>query len=132
MQEGQQFDPSEIAMTEHETTPPELLSMSDLLTLMERHEIGTDATMGQHIETIQVRAAAHVVCYIAHAFSAIIIPVHVLFAAFLLSSAHDPMLSSSSPHALTSTRTRNLLEAQLRGTGYKPQADSDDSRNRPD
>lgn len=55
MQEGQQFDPIEIKMTEHETSPPELLKMEDLLKLMQRHEIGTDATMGQHIETIMKR-----------------------------------------------------------------------------
>lgn len=55
MQEGQQFDPVDITMTEHETTPPELLKMEELLKLMQRHEIGTDATMGQHIETILKR-----------------------------------------------------------------------------
>lgn len=54
MQLGQRFDPADIVMTEHETTAPELLSMEELLKLMQRHEIGTDATMGQHIETIQV------------------------------------------------------------------------------
>lgn len=61
MQEGQRFDPADIVMTEHETTAPELLSMEELLKLMQRHEIGTDATMGQHIETIQVSYFASIV-----------------------------------------------------------------------
>ena len=38
--------------------PPPLLSESDLIALMDRHGIGTDATIAEHIKTIQKREYA--------------------------------------------------------------------------
>ena len=42
-------------MIEGETTPPPLLQEADLIALMEKHGIGTDATHAEHIETIKSR-----------------------------------------------------------------------------
>jgi DNA topoisomerase III len=52
---GQVFEPSSLELKEGRTTPPDLLKEYDLLKLMERSGIGTDATMAQHIETIKKR-----------------------------------------------------------------------------
>lgn len=49
------FVPDEIYMREGKTTPPKLLTESDLISLMEKHGIGTDATHAEHIETIKTR-----------------------------------------------------------------------------
>lgn len=49
------FVPDEIFMREGKTTPPSLLTESDLIALMEKHGIGTDATHAEHIETIKSR-----------------------------------------------------------------------------
>eukprot|EP00039_Didymoeca_costata_P013077 m.193912 g.193912 ORF g.193912 m.193912 type:complete len:982 (+) comp15669_c1_seq5:201-3146(+) len=54
-QVDQTFEPTSITLCAGETSPPELLTESDLLGLMARHEIGTDATMAEHINTIQNR-----------------------------------------------------------------------------
>ncbi len=40
------------------TSPPDLLTEKDLITLMDKHGIGTDATIAQHIKTIQEREYA--------------------------------------------------------------------------
>lgn len=37
------------------TSPPPLLTEADLIGLMDRHGIGTDATHAEHIETIKQR-----------------------------------------------------------------------------
>ena len=37
------------------TSPPNLLSETDLIGLMDKYGIGTDATHAEHIETIQKR-----------------------------------------------------------------------------
>lgn len=42
------------------TNPPSLLSEADLIALMEKHGIGTDATHAEHIEKIQERSYAGV------------------------------------------------------------------------
>ncbi len=42
-------------MIQGETTPPQLLTEADLIALMEKHGIGTDATHAEHIAKIQER-----------------------------------------------------------------------------
>ena len=44
-----------VELAEGETTPPPLLKEADLIALMEKHGIGTDATHAEHIETIKSR-----------------------------------------------------------------------------
>jgi DNA topoisomerase-3 len=53
--EGQTFRPTRIEMIESQTSPPSLLTEADLISLMEKHGIGTDATHAEHIETIKQR-----------------------------------------------------------------------------
>ncbi|KAM8824210.1 DNA topoisomerase 3-alpha isoform 1-T1 [Synchiropus picturatus] len=50
-----QFQPSAIEMVDGQTSPPQLLTEADLISLMEKHGIGTDATHAEHIETIKSR-----------------------------------------------------------------------------
>ncbi|XP_023711894.1 DNA topoisomerase 3-alpha isoform X2 [Cryptotermes secundus] len=52
---GQTFEPTSIEMTDGETAAPHLLTEADLIALMEKHGIGTDATHAEHIETIKSR-----------------------------------------------------------------------------
>ncbi|XP_060946009.1 DNA topoisomerase 3-alpha [Limanda limanda] len=52
---GSQFQPSAIEMADGQTSPPQLLTEADLISLMEKHGIGTDATHADHIETIKSR-----------------------------------------------------------------------------
>uniref|UniRef100_A0A8C1ZDN9 DNA topoisomerase n=1 Tax=Cyprinus carpio TaxID=7962 RepID=A0A8C1ZDN9_CYPCA len=49
------FQPTAIEMVEGQTSPPQLLTEADLISLMEKHGIGTDATHADHIETIKSR-----------------------------------------------------------------------------
>ncbi|MFH4984949.1 hypothetical protein AB6A40_011658, partial [Gnathostoma spinigerum] len=44
-----------IGMDEGKTQPPSLLTEADLIALMEKHGIGTDATHAEHIEKIKTR-----------------------------------------------------------------------------
>ncbi|KAI0984842.1 hypothetical protein GJ496_001558 [Pomphorhynchus laevis] len=53
--EGDQILPKSIKMNDGLTTPPGLLAEADLIALMEKHGIGTDATHAEHIETIKSR-----------------------------------------------------------------------------
>ncbi|XP_013416438.1 DNA topoisomerase 3-alpha-like [Lingula anatina] len=53
--QGETFQPTSIQMVDGETSPPLLLSEADLIALMEKHGIGTDATHAEHIETIKSR-----------------------------------------------------------------------------
>ncbi|ETW80507.1 hypothetical protein HETIRDRAFT_46055 [Heterobasidion irregulare TC 32-1] len=51
-QEGQEFMPSVCELREGQTTKPTLLTEADLVGLMDKNGIGTDATIAQHIQTI--------------------------------------------------------------------------------
>ncbi|XP_048575676.1 DNA topoisomerase 3-alpha isoform X2 [Nematostella vectensis] len=53
---NEEFQPTSIEMVDGETTPPPLLTEADLIALMEKHGIGTDATHADHIETIKSRS----------------------------------------------------------------------------
>ncbi|XP_049801714.1 DNA topoisomerase 3-alpha isoform X1 [Schistocerca nitens] len=55
-QNNQKFKPTTIEMVDGETSPPNLLTEADLIALMEKHGIGTDATHADHIETIKQRS----------------------------------------------------------------------------
>ncbi|XP_033827108.1 DNA topoisomerase 3-alpha [Periophthalmus magnuspinnatus] len=54
-EQGSQFQPTAIEMLDGNTSPPQLLTEADLISLMEKHGIGTDATHAEHIETIKSR-----------------------------------------------------------------------------
>ncbi|XP_023306069.2 DNA topoisomerase 3-alpha [Lucilia cuprina] len=60
-EQGQKFEPTEITMPEGATTAPPLLTEADLIALMEKHGIGTDATHAEHINTIKERGYIGVV-----------------------------------------------------------------------
>ncbi|XP_075151301.1 topoisomerase 3-alpha isoform X2 [Haematobia irritans] len=60
-EEGQEFEPTDITMPEGHTTAPPLLTEADLIALMEKHGIGTDATHAEHINTIKERGYIGVV-----------------------------------------------------------------------
>ncbi|XP_057324309.1 DNA topoisomerase 3-alpha [Microplitis mediator] len=51
----QVFRPTSIEMVGEQTSPPNLLTEADLISLMDKHGIGTDATHAEHIETIKSR-----------------------------------------------------------------------------
>ena len=53
--EGQTFRPAAVLMRQGATTAPPLLSEPDLITLMDKNGIGTDATIAEHIQKIQDR-----------------------------------------------------------------------------
>ncbi|KAF4519848.1 hypothetical protein B566_EDAN017439 [Ephemera danica] len=52
---GEQFMPTTLEIKQGETSPPSLLTEADLIALMEKHGIGTDATHAEHIEKIKHR-----------------------------------------------------------------------------
>ena len=54
-EEGDVFVPTSILLHEGATTAPALLMEADLIALMDREGIGTDATIATHIKTIQTR-----------------------------------------------------------------------------
>ena len=51
-----EFQPSAIDLIAGETQPPKLLTEADLIALMDKHGIGTDATHAEHIETVKNRS----------------------------------------------------------------------------
>jgi DNA topoisomerase-3 len=55
---GDTFVPKRLHMTESQTEPPLPISESDLISEMDKNGIGTDATIAQHIGTIQQREYA--------------------------------------------------------------------------
>ncbi|XP_067213930.1 DNA topoisomerase 3-alpha isoform X3 [Linepithema humile] len=54
-EQGQVFRPTSIDMVEEKTSPPSLLTEAELIALMDKHGIGTDATHADHIDTIKSR-----------------------------------------------------------------------------
>ena len=48
-----QFEPSSVDLHRGQTQPPPLLTEADLIALMDKHGIGTDATHAEHIETVR-------------------------------------------------------------------------------
>lgn len=46
---------SNLVLTDGETKPPPLLTESDLISKMDSNGIGTDATIHEHIKTVQER-----------------------------------------------------------------------------
>lgn len=52
---GQTFTPTDLSLHEGATAPPGMLTEADLIALMEKHGIGTDATHAEHINTIKER-----------------------------------------------------------------------------
>ena len=58
MQVGSRVTPTSLLMKDGRTTPPQPISEVELISLMDRNGIGTDATIAQHISTIQEREYA--------------------------------------------------------------------------
>lgn len=52
---SQKFTPKELKLKESKTSPPILLTEQELIGQMDQHGIGTDATIHEHIKTIQDR-----------------------------------------------------------------------------
>ena len=50
-----EFQPTSIDIVDSSTEPPRLLTEADLIALMDKHGIGTDATHAEHIETVKSR-----------------------------------------------------------------------------
>lgn len=59
--QGDTFPPTVFSMPEGSTSPPNLLTEADLIALMDKHGIGTDATHAEHINTIKEREYVGVV-----------------------------------------------------------------------
>ncbi|KEG10607.1 putative DNA topoisomerase III [Trypanosoma grayi] len=51
-QQGERFVPTDVSLEKHRTAPPPNLTEANLITLMDEHGIGTDATIAQHIKTV--------------------------------------------------------------------------------
>lgn len=56
------FVPNQVKLVDGETSPPPLLKEADLIALMEKHGIGTDATHADHIETVKNRLYVALSC----------------------------------------------------------------------
>eukprot|EP01147_Barroeca_monosierra_P001141 gene1141-4360_t len=52
MQKGEEYIIKNVTLTAKQTSPPGYLTESDLISLMEQHGIGTDASIPKHINTI--------------------------------------------------------------------------------
>lgn len=55
LQVGSRIRPSSLLLKDGRTSPPQPISEAELIALMDRNGIGTDATIAQHIATIQER-----------------------------------------------------------------------------
>jgi DNA topoisomerase-3 len=55
---NEEFTPTSLTMEQGTTTAPSLLTEAELIALMDKNGIGTDATIAQHIQTIQERGYA--------------------------------------------------------------------------
>ena len=51
-EEGEEIDLKEFYVWEGVTSPPPLLNESDLINLMDKNGVGTDATIHEHIKNI--------------------------------------------------------------------------------
>ena len=58
VERGSRVTPSSLLMKDGRTAPPQLISEVELISAMDRNGIGTDATIAQHITTIQDREYA--------------------------------------------------------------------------
>ena len=58
LQVGSRVTPHSLVLKDGRTTPPQPISEVELISLMDRNGIGTDATIAQHISTIQEREYA--------------------------------------------------------------------------
>ncbi|EZG77689.1 DNA topoisomerase [Gregarina niphandrodes] len=54
-EEGESIPASGLELNQGRTTAPNLLTETELISLMDKHQIGTDATMHEHIRTVQTR-----------------------------------------------------------------------------
>ena len=54
----ERFQPNQLTLHEGRTEPPRLLTEADLITKMDTNGIGTDATIHEHIKTVQERGYA--------------------------------------------------------------------------
>jgi DNA topoisomerase-3 len=54
-QQGEQLQPSRLEMRQGQTSGPSLLTEADLIAMMDKNGIGTDATIHEHIKKIQER-----------------------------------------------------------------------------
>jgi DNA topoisomerase-3 len=52
---GETHEPSKVFLETGKTSPPSFLTEPELITLMDKFGIGTDATIAEHIKTIQDR-----------------------------------------------------------------------------
>jgi DNA topoisomerase III len=53
--ENQTFRPSKLELSQGETSAPKHLTEADLISLMDKNGIGTDATIHEHIKHVQER-----------------------------------------------------------------------------
>lgn len=55
MKDGELVPIKDVKLSEHQTCPPDYLTEAELITLMEKHGIGTDASIPVHINNISQR-----------------------------------------------------------------------------
>lgn len=54
---GQTFEPTAFTMVDGKTSAPNLLTEAELIAMMDKHGIGTDATHAEHINTVMERGS---------------------------------------------------------------------------